>query len=51
MFSSFALVLETVILLPPVIVMSSLPEPSDGSNQLAVGPDGLLYASDAADEG
>ena len=35
-----ALVLVTVILLPPVIVMSSLPELSDGSNLIAVVPDG-----------
>ena len=34
--NSVALVLVTVTLVPPVIVISSLPEASDGSNLIAV---------------
>ena len=38
--NSVALVLVTEISLPPVIVISSLPEESDGSNLIAVVPVG-----------
>ena len=38
--NSVPLILETEILVPPVIVISSLPEASDGSNLIAVVPVG-----------
>ena len=40
-FNSVALVLDTVILLPPVIVISSLVE-SEPSNLILVVPDGTV---------